>query len=717
MNRLRLAALTGLLMAGAVLAPLPATAGATTTAPSAPYTVFTWEDGSPTDGIGGVTVFEPGSGAVTVSGDADALQLTGSAASPADIVNLSIQAPTGHSLAVGTYDVSYVSDATHVGVSVSRNSWGCSVHGGTFQIRELTFGAQAPQVTTLAVTYAINCDNHVLSGEVRLASSIGYTARTLDDDQTNWPYTYIGDLTPKRTWTLTSRGTESLVVSTVDLTGPQADSYVIVTNTCDGVTLTYGQTCTVQVVGRPTVEGSNDATLVVHDNDGEISLGAVLYVYGQYSDKGSYAPISPLRVLDTRTTIGGHHSKVGPGGTVTITLPSSHQALWGGITAMALNLTVTGETAPRGYITAYATGSARPTASNLNYVKGVTRANHVIVPVSSTNRVTLYNCCGSVDLIADVEGVFDQATMHVDSGYDYFPARPTRMLDTRDTAHWRYGALKPGYEASIPIDFGAQWRPATAAFAVNVTAVSPSGGGYLTAFAGDADPRRTSTVNYTTHVTTANLAITPVEICHTSGCSGIPEIRVYNGGSRAVHVLVDVVGFYGSRSVEPGLRFTPIAPTRVVDTRIGQAAHPFGPAEQQSVVTPSSIAGYDTYALAENVTAVTPTTNTYLTLWPQYTGETRPGVSTLNAAAGSTVANGALTEVGPGNVFDVYNSSGTTNVLVDVSGRFDVFPSEDPNPLGSALVGGARGARPAGQRWAPVRPVAHQAQAVATPLR
>lgn len=74
------------------------------------------------------------------------------------------------------------------------------------------------------------------------------------------------------------------------------------------------------------------------------------------------------------------------------------------VAAVVLNVTVTGAGAA-GFITAYASGSTRPNASNLNFVAGQTVPNLVIAPVGPDGKVTLYNGApGSVQLVADLAG-------------------------------------------------------------------------------------------------------------------------------------------------------------------------------------------------------------------------------------------------------------------------------------------------------------------------
>ena len=75
--------------------------------------------------------------------------------------------------------------------------------------------------------------------------------------------------------------------------------------------------------------------------------------------------------------------------------------------------------------------------------------------------------------------------------------------------------------------------------------------------------------------------------------------------------------------------------------------------------------------MALNVTSVNPTGDGgYLTIWP--TGQPRPNASSLNFQAGEIAANAVISGVEPGGKISVYNFSGTTDVLVDMTGWFSV---------------------------------------------
>jgi hypothetical protein len=71
---------------------------------------------------------------------------------------------------------------------------------------------------------------------------------------------------------------------------------------------------------------------------------------------------------------------------------------------------------------------------------------------------------------------------------------------------------------------------------VNVAAVTPSGNGYLTLFAGPASTAvpLASTINYLTNKTLSNNAIVRV---------GSDSINVYNGGP-TVNFVIDVNGYF-----------------------------------------------------------------------------------------------------------------------------------------------------------------------------
>lgn len=123
--------------------------------------------------------------------------------------------------------------------------------------------------------------------------------------------------------------------------------------------------------------------------------------------------------------------------------------------------------------------------------------------------------------------------------------------------------------------------------------------------------------------------------------------------------------------------FHPIAPTRIVDTRIGVGApaRKLGPEShlRVQVAGAGGIPGTGVTSVIANVTAVDPTTAMFFTVYPG--GTTRPGTSNLNGAPGRPVPNLVVMGLGDDGCIEVFNSHGETHCLVDVFGYVDTTAS------------------------------------------
>jgi hypothetical protein len=75
------------------------------------------------------------------------------------------------------------------------------------------------------------------------------------------------------------------------------------------------------------------------------------------------------------------------------------------VRAVALNVTVTGPTVG-GFVTVYPDGLTRPNTSNLNFTKGETIPNQVVVPVGSDGKIDFYNLAGATNVVVDLAGYF-----------------------------------------------------------------------------------------------------------------------------------------------------------------------------------------------------------------------------------------------------------------------------------------------------------------------
>ena len=150
-------------------------------------------------------------------------------------------------------------------------------------------------------------------------------------------------------------------------------------------------------------EGDHTLTATATDPAGNASAASAAFVYELVSFDGTFHPLSPARILDTREGNGAPTGKVGPGRTLSLQATGRGGVPTSGVSAVVMNVTVTEPTAPS-FLTVWPAGETRPTASNLNYVANQTVPNLVVVKVGAGGKVNLFNLSGSTHVVADVVG-------------------------------------------------------------------------------------------------------------------------------------------------------------------------------------------------------------------------------------------------------------------------------------------------------------------------
>lgn len=255
---------------------------------------------------------------------------------------------------------------------------------------------------------------------------------------------------------------------------------------------------------------------------------------GYYTPSGgsTFTPTLSRRLLDTRTGIGGPAGAVGPGGTRELVVRGGATGIPDDATAIVVNTTATTPTAA-GWVTVHPTGGARPNASNLNFVAGLTIPNLVVVGIGAGGRVSFFNAVGSTHVLADVVGYFTPG-----AGSVFVPLPPTRALDTRSGLGWGMGAGFPvqggfSWPASVRGSVAGVPQNATAVV-LNVTAAHATQPSYLTVYPDGTPQPNSSNLNYVAGQVIPNMVVVAVP---SSG-----NVFLYNAVG-SVHVIVDVVGY------------------------------------------------------------------------------------------------------------------------------------------------------------------------------
>ena len=368
--------------------------------------------------------------------------------------------------------------------------------------------------------------------------------------------------------------------------------------------------------------------------------------------------INPGRVYESRAavTVDGLQRNTGrrAAGSTTSVQVGGRGGVPVDAAAAVVNVVAVGPSAG-GYLTLYPCGSARPEASTLNFAAGQTVANGATIRLGSSGSICVFSD-QETDLIVDVTGF-------IPAGSTVGTINPGRVYESRaavtvDGLQRNTGRRAAGSTTSVQVG-GRGGVPVDAAAAVvNVVAVGPSAGGYLTLYpCGSARPEA-STLNFAAGQTVANGATIRL------GSSG--SICVFS--DQETDLIVDVTGFIPAGStvgtINPGRVYESRAAVTVDGLQRNTGRRAAGSTTSVQVGGRGGVP-VDAAAAVVNVVAVGPSAGGYLTLYP--CGSARPEASTLNFAAGQTVANGATIRLGSSGSICVFSDQ-ETDLIVDVTG-------------------------------------------------
>jgi probable HAF family extracellular repeat protein len=398
-----------------------------------------------------------------------------------------------------------------------------------------------------------------------------------------------------------------------------------------------------------------------------------------------YYPLAhPVRLLDTRP---GQSACSTPGAPIAanstlaqvatgtcdgLTIPSSARAIVGNATVV--NVT---PSATAGFVTLFPSDAARPTASNLNYVRGDIVPNAFTVALSSTGSFSAYSS-GETHMVVDVAGYYAPPGA---GGLYYHPLpHPVRILDTRvgqSACDAPGSAIQAGAartELARGTCDGVVIPDAAQAVVGNATLVNPSNGGsgFVTLYPTAAAQPNVSNLNYVPGQVAPN--------AFTVGLGSGGQFDIY--ALTTLDFIVDMTGYY-SDSAAPdsngvaGLAYYPLpAPVRLLDTRSGQTAcdtpgAPLATGVARTEAARIACTGIPAtaQAIVGNATLVNPSNggSGFVTLYP--TAAAQPNVSNLNYVPGQVVPNAFTVGLGSDGAFKIFALS-SLNFITDVTGYF-----------------------------------------------
>ncbi len=307
---------------------------------------------------------------------------------------------------------------------------------------------------------------------------------------------------------------------------------------------------------RPTTSNVNapaganvaNASIVPLDDDGRMLLfsqatnDVVVDVSGFFFDadagvrRGRFVTAGPTRVVDTRDVpgSGNAYTRVSDGSGERVTVPLAGVAgVPEGVdasSAVSVIVTAINRDAPvAGFVTAYPTGTTRPTASNVNVNAAPdVRANLVTVPVGADGSIVLY--VENIDDVAvDVVGSFTGFASPVGTVGRFHLVPPQREADSRSSVG--FGRLAAGGSATL--NPGSVPDTSTAV-AQNLTIARTAGRGFVTAFPAAPRPNVSNVNSSGPNQSRAALALTAL---------GAGSEQFF-AGDADTDLIVDVFGWF-----------------------------------------------------------------------------------------------------------------------------------------------------------------------------
>jgi hypothetical protein len=262
---------------------------------------------------------------------------------------------------------------------------------------------------------------------------------------------------------------------------------------------------------------------------GKLNLAADVVGYYTTSTGATFTATSPHRILDTRSGLGAPKAKVGPHGTVTLTVAGKGGVPSQGATAVAVNVQALSPTAT-GSLTIYPNGTSRPATSALSFAAGHNTATLAILRLVN-GKISIYNrTSGKLDLTADVDGYYGGG------GATFLPVGPTRVLDTRSGLGGSgQTVLSRAVAVTQVVNVPALASANVTAVVLQVTVLSAQRSGTLTAFPDQARLPGVPSLPFAAGHAVTSLVVVPI-------VNG--NVDFYNGSSGTIQVVADLLGFY-----------------------------------------------------------------------------------------------------------------------------------------------------------------------------
>lgn len=261
---------------------------------------------------------------------------------------------------------------------------------------------------------------------------------------------------------------------------------------------------------------------------------------------GVFVPVTPTRIVDTATGVGGYSTPFGAGTTRSFTVLGIAGVPTTDVGAVVVDVAVKSATATgSSSLKVWTSGESMPSPTTMFYTAAnAPRSNTSVVKPGSDGKISIYNSSGTTNVDVDIQGYFTIASDESSAG-GFVPIAPKRVASTYDGVGVPVGQQAVGVSRDIQIANGDEIPDdATAVFA-NVDVTSTATSGYLSIVKGGQSATGVPpTANYQDSGPTSTGVILPLSV------DG--QVRVLNAAGGPVSYRIDVQGYFSGDSAAGG---------------------------------------------------------------------------------------------------------------------------------------------------------------------
>jgi titin len=253
-------------------------------------------------GQGQAGYFSPDNATISVLGGTDDLKVKVTGGSVGGFFNFEFAPPAGNQLVAGFYDSAQRAAFRapgHPGMDIYGDYAGCNTISGRFQVFDIGF---TDGLLHAWIAYEQHCEGYgpPLIGELRINEPLPAPDLSITQEQVWWPDTAVGANSAVVPVSVFNTGRTAVSIGSPELTGDETD-FAVVADSCGGVILAAGNSCSVQLRFSPTVAGARTAQLSIPNSDNGAVVIPLSGFAGSPSNRSTPDPVTGL----TATAVAG----------------------------------------------------------------------------------------------------------------------------------------------------------------------------------------------------------------------------------------------------------------------------------------------------------------------------------------------------------------------------------------------------------------------------